>query len=91
MDSTLEDTPFSIGVKRSLKATLALDARTRDLKLRFKSGTSAKLDLLLKGSKILVNEKWLDFYSSHDGMPFWLSCQVSSKEVNADSFFVITL
>jgi hypothetical protein len=87
VDSALEDTPFSIGVKCLLKAALALDVRTRDLELRFKSGTNAELDLLLEGSEILVNEKWLDFYSSHDGMPCWLSRRVSSKEVNADSFF----
>jgi hypothetical protein len=68
VDFVLKDTPFFIRVKCLLKAALALDARTRDLELRFKSGTNAKLDLLLKGSKILVNKKWLNFYSSHDRM-----------------------
>jgi hypothetical protein len=68
VDFVLEDTPFSIRVKCLLKAALALDVRTRDLELRFKSGTNAKLDLLLKGSKILVNEKWLNFYLSYNGM-----------------------
>jgi hypothetical protein len=87
IDSALEDTPFSIKVKCLLKAALALDVRTRDLELKFKSGTNAELDLLFKGSKILVNKKWLDFYSSYDGMPCWLSRRVSLKEVNADSFF----
>ncbi|KAH9206337.1 hypothetical protein DL95DRAFT_266133, partial [Leptodontidium sp. 2 PMI_412] len=66
VDSALEDTPFSVGVKCSLRAALALDASTRDLELRFKSSTDTELDLLLEGSEILVNEKWLDFYSSHD-------------------------
>jgi hypothetical protein len=68
VDFALEDTPFSIRVKCSLKAALALDKRTRDLELRFKSGTNAKLDLLFEGSKILVNKKWLNFYLSHNGM-----------------------
>jgi hypothetical protein len=64
----LEDTPFFIKVKCLLKAALALDKRTRDLELRFKSGINAKLDLLLEGSKILVNKKWLNFYLSYNRM-----------------------
>jgi hypothetical protein len=68
VDSALEDTPFSIRVKCLLKAALALDERTRDLELRFKNSTNAKLDLLLKGSKILVNKKWLNFYLSYNKM-----------------------
>jgi hypothetical protein len=87
VDSALEDTPFSIGVKHSLMAALTLDERTRDFELRFKSGANAELVLLLEGSKILVNEKWLDFHSSHDGMPYGFWRQVSSKEVNTGGFF----
>jgi hypothetical protein len=87
VESTPKNTPFSIGVERSLKAALELDVRTRELGLRFKSGANAELVLLLEGSDILVNEKWMDFHSSHDGMPCWLSRRVSSKEVNTDSFF----
>jgi hypothetical protein len=68
-------------------AALTLDERTRDFKLRFKSSANSELVLLLEGSEILVNEKWLDFHSSHDGMPCWFSRRVSSKEVGTGSFF----
>lgn len=66
---------------------MALDVRIRDLELGFKSGTNTELDLLFEESEILVNEKWLDFYSSHDRMPCWLSRRVASRDVNSDSFF----
>jgi hypothetical protein len=74
-------------VKHSLKAALALDASTRKLFLKFKSGANAELDLLLDGSNLLINDKWLDFDKSHDGMPCWYSKLASSKDSISQGFF----
>jgi hypothetical protein len=56
-----------------LKAILTLDDRTKDLTIAFKSGEQADLDLLLEGSNLLINDKWLDFQRSHPKAPCWLS------------------
>lgn len=44
---------------------LALDSRTQKLRLEFRSRDKAELDLLLEGSNLVINDKWLDFDSSH--------------------------
>jgi hypothetical protein len=66
-------TLYSASVERALKAALALDTRTKELKLVFKSGASTDLDLLLLGSTLEINDKWLSFYDSHQKHPCWLS------------------
>jgi hypothetical protein len=66
-------TLYSISVVRTLKAALALDPRTKDLKLLFKSGVQTDLDLLLLESTLEINDKWLSFYDSHQINPCWLS------------------
>ena len=71
--SDLAQSPYSEAIKRSLKAILALDDRTKDLIIVFKSGEQADLDLLLEGSNLLINDKWLDFQRSHSKAPCWLS------------------
>jgi hypothetical protein len=71
--SELEETPYSSGVKRALSVALALDDKTKRLKLVFKSGAEVELDLLLDGSDILINDKWLDFQETHRQTRFWLS------------------
>lgn len=71
--SDLEQTPYSEALMRSLKTMLALDERTKDFAIVFKSGEKADLDLLLQGSCLLINDKWLDFERSHLKAPCWLS------------------
>jgi hypothetical protein len=71
--SGLAQSPYSEAIKRSLKAILTLDDRTKDLTIVFKSGEQADLDLLLEGSNLLINDKWLDFQRSHYKAPCWLS------------------
>ena len=63
--STIKDTTYAEGVKRTLRAVLASDPRSKDLELQFKSGAKAELDLLLHRPRILVNDRILDFYTSH--------------------------
>jgi hypothetical protein len=71
--SELEETPYSSGVKRVLSAALALDDKTKRLKLVFKSGAKTELDLLLDGSDVLINDKWLNFQETHLQTRCWLS------------------
>jgi hypothetical protein len=87
IDSALPETQYSASLKHSLKAALALDASTQNLSVKFKSGANAELDLLLDGSNILINDKWLDFDRSHDGMPCWYSKLTSLKDSASQGFF----
>jgi hypothetical protein len=83
--SDLEQTPYSEALTRSLKAMLALDERTKDFAIIFKSGEKADLDLLLQGSSLLINDKWLDFERSHLRAPCWLSrYEVTRHEMPCD-------
>jgi hypothetical protein len=68
-----EETLYSSGVKRALSAALALDDKTKRLRLIFKSGAKSELDLLLDGSDLLINYKWLDFQETHRQRRCWLS------------------
>jgi len=65
---------------------LALDSRTRNLKLVFRSGAEAELDLLLNGSDLLVNDKWLDFQRSHQFGGCELMSEAFNQHVDIDSF-----
>ena len=87
IDSTLAETQYSASLKHSLNAALALDASTQKLCVKFKSGANAELDLLLDGSNLLLNDKWLDFDRSHDGMPCWYSKLASLKDSTSQGFF----
>jgi len=63
--SSLPDTAFSKGVKRALRAILALDEVTENLELDFRCRKSSTLDLLVKDRSLIINDKWLDFLASH--------------------------
>jgi hypothetical protein len=84
--SVKEETAYSNDVKRALMGVLALDERTRNLEVVFKSGAEAELDLLLHGWRVLINDKWLDFHSSHDSGGCDLSVEASRQHVNIDTF-----
>lgn len=64
--ATLPKTPYSRDVQRVLRAVLALDSRTQELQIEFRDRKKAELDLLLLERKLLINDKWLDFNSSHE-------------------------
>jgi hypothetical protein len=59
------DTPYTQGVRRALSGALALDPITADIKLGFKSGVRADLDLLIEGPNIFINDKCLGFQASN--------------------------
>jgi hypothetical protein len=48
--STVRETTYTMGLKRALRAVLALDSRTTSLEVVFQDGTSAELDLLITES-----------------------------------------
>jgi hypothetical protein len=73
-------------VKRALQAALCLDPRTQCLEIVFKDGAVAELDLLLEGTQLMINEKWLDFHASHKEMPCWLSRLSAIEGSNCDNF-----
>jgi hypothetical protein len=85
-NSALEDTIYSKGVQRALLGVLALDPRTQHRELVFKSGGDADLDLLLDGTRILVNDKWLDFHASHESGSCDLLSEASDQQISIDSF-----
>lgn len=78
--------PYASMVTAALSASLCLDVRTKDLKLVFKDGTTAELDLLLDGTQLMVNEKWLDFYDSHKNVPCWISRESTTAGFISDTF-----
>ncbi len=73
VNSDLAPTRYSIAVQRTLRAALALDAKTSKLQLVFKSGVHADLDLLIDESNVIINDKWLDFTASHAQHSCWIS------------------
>ncbi|KAH7377556.1 hypothetical protein BKA64DRAFT_254172 [Cadophora sp. MPI-SDFR-AT-0126] len=79
-------TAYSLGVERALKAALAMDSRTKELNLIFKSGIKTDLDLLLDGRDLQINDKWLDFENGHRRAPCWLSRQAGRECFDADHF-----
>ncbi|KAG4441520.1 hypothetical protein IFR05_002977 [Cadophora sp. M221] len=79
-------TPYSSGMERALRAALALDARTRDLELAFKSGVKTDLDLRVYGLSLEINDKWLSFTDGHRLAPCWLSRQVNREHSDSDHF-----
>jgi len=85
-NSAYELTAYSTGVLRTLKAILALDQRTKDLEIFFKDGEYAELDLLLDRSRLLINDKWLDFDASHALSFCALFAEANDDEVKIDTF-----
>lgn len=69
-----------------MSAGLCLDKRTKRLELVFKDGTAAELDLLLDGTELMVNEKFLDFHASHKKVPCWLSLLSTTAGFINDTF-----
>lgn len=82
----MKETLYSLGVRRALSAALAVDNRTRELSLTFRSGYTAGLDLLIDGSNLLIHERCLDFYGSHDTNPCRLASMASTHEVKIETF-----
>jgi hypothetical protein len=82
----LTKTPYSEDVERALKAVLALDSRTRELRLDFRSRGKAELDLLLQGSDLLINDKWLDFGSSHKESSCSTFLEAKAAKIEIDRF-----
>jgi hypothetical protein len=78
--------PYSAGVWRALRAALALDVKTKDLKVVFKNGATTDFDLILFESTLEINNKWLDFKQSHSKTACWLSRQ-SNDESSTMSHF----
>jgi hypothetical protein len=83
---TDERTIYSAGLKQALNAAIALNARTNGLETVFKAVGKAQLDLLLSGSKLEINETWLDFRLSHEKYPCRLSHQAHVEESIMDQF-----
>lgn len=71
---------------RALRAALALDVKTKDLKVVFKNGATTDFDLILFESTLEINNKWLDFKQSHSKTACWLSRQ-SNDESSTMSHF----
>ncbi|CZR65305.1 uncharacterized protein PAC_15205 [Phialocephala subalpina] len=85
-ETDLPKTPYSKDVERALRCVLALDSRTRDLRLHFRSGANAELDVLLQCSNLLVNDKWLDFQASHEKSPCSLFLEATAERISIDRF-----
>jgi hypothetical protein len=65
---------------------LALDSRTRNLELDFRCGGVAELDLLLDNNCLLINDKWLDFVTSHQSSSCSLFLQATAEQSSIDRF-----
>jgi hypothetical protein len=79
-------TSYSKDVERALMAILALDSRTQDLRLDFRSGANAELDLLLLGPDLLINDKWLDFYAGHENSSCSLFLEAAAEQTSINRF-----
>jgi hypothetical protein len=84
--ANVTETLYSLGVRRTLSAALAVDKRTRELSLEFRSGYTAGLDLLIDGSHLLIHERCLDFYASHDTNPCRLASLASGRVIKIETF-----
>jgi hypothetical protein len=73
-------------LERTLRSALALDSRTRGLELSFRSGAGTDLDMLLKDTCLLVNDKWWDFDTSHAISPCSLFLTASAENIKIDQF-----
>lgn len=71
-----KSTVFSENVDRALLSSLALDSRTRNIRVSYVQSTDTGIDLLFttKESCLQIHEKWLDFQRIHETA----SCQVSN-------------
>lgn len=85
-ETDLPKTPYSEDVERALRSVLALDSRTQDLRLDFRSGAKAELDILLQGSNLLINDKWLDFHASHEKLSCSLFFEATAEQTSIDRF-----
>jgi len=80
--ANVTETLYSLGIRRAL----AVDERTRQLNLTFRSGYTAGLDLLIDGSHLLIHDRCLDFYGSHDMNPCQLARFASAQKINIETF-----
>lgn len=75
------ESTYSTGLLRSLNAVLQIDDKTRSISIELKSSENLNLDLWLKDNRLMINQKWADFGSSHEH----LHCQVSKSGVEKDN------
>ena len=71
----MNEDPFCVSVLRALSASLSLDRRMKDVKVKFVKGGDTGIDLLFREEENLlrVHEKWIHFQRIHEGA----SCEVS--------------
>ncbi|KAJ5046834.1 uncharacterized protein L3040_004059 [Drepanopeziza brunnea f. sp. 'multigermtubi'] len=87
--SSVEETPYSAGVKRALSAALALDERTKDLKVIFKQASKSGLELLLDENDLLISDTYLDFAASHRTISCYLwECAINPPDFPCDHIIV---
>lgn len=55
--AVVKETLYSASIGRAIRAALALDNRTDNLRLVFKGRAKAELDLLLQGTGFLIYKK----------------------------------
>jgi hypothetical protein len=67
-------------------SVLALDSRTRNLQVDFRSGANTGLDLFLDGTHLLINDKWFDFCASHQNSSCSLFLEAAAKQISIDRF-----
>lgn len=84
--ASLPTTAYSDGVSRAIKSVLALDSRTLPLVLDFRDGNQVQLNVILRGQRLIVNDKWLNFTSSHSESPCSLSSDGCASEVEINQF-----
>lgn len=73
-------------MERAIRSILALDPRCEHLELKFRSRADAELDVLLKDSDLIINDKWLDFHASHHDSWCSLYLQAMADLVSIDHF-----
>lgn len=83
--STHRQTVYSESFQRVLGAILEIDPRTKHLDVVYKAGEDIHCDILIEDSRILINDKWLDFEASHDASFCSASEVAGSKSSNVFS------
>jgi hypothetical protein len=85
--SSLNATRYSEGITNALKAALAVDPKTSKFVIGFKCGMQTDLNvMILHGSRLLINDKWLDFSSSHATLGCQLYHKDSQEELGNETF-----
>lgn len=86
------DTLHSASFKQLLKKALSwYSPVTARLNMIFKSGRTADLDFLIDGQNLLLNDKYLDFWKSHESSSCRLSDTPNAKDDYPCDHVVVTL